>query len=92
MLNLPPIRERAEDLEELIARILVDLQWELGEFNLRRVDSSALEQIRRFPFSTDNLTELRRMLVWQAMANPKTEVPREPDLPDWMQAWTRQQR
>ena len=88
-LKLPPIRERTEDLAELITRILMDLQWEMGEFNLRRVDAAALEKIRSFPFSTDNLTEVRRMLVWQAMEHPKQAILREPDLPDWMQAWAR---
>ena len=91
LIPLPPMRERTTDFEELISRILVDLQWELGHFNLRRVSPEALEQIQRFPFSTDNLTELRRMLIWHSLARPNQAVLEASDLPDWMQAWVEQQ-
>ena len=90
-IQLPPIRERTADFKELISRILVDLQWELGHFNLRRVSPEALEQIQRFPFSTDNLTELRRMLVWHSLSRPDQAVLEASDLPDWMQAWVEHQ-
>jgi DNA-binding NtrC family response regulator len=90
-IHLPPIRERTEDLEELLSRLLVDLQWELGRFNLRRIAPDALDRIRSFPFSTDNLTEIRRMLVWHALENPDQETLHGDDLPVWMQAWSQLQ-
>lgn len=90
-LVLPTVRDRGDDMEELVQRMLVSLQWELGEFNLRRIEAEAMTQIKNFPFSTDNLTEIRRMLVWQALSHPQEEVLRVRDLPDWMRAWAQSQ-
>jgi two-component system response regulator AtoC len=59
-LEVPPLRERIDDLPLLIGQLLRKLNYRLGK-NVQTVDPKALEQLRDYPFP-GNVRELENLL------------------------------
>jgi two-component system response regulator AtoC len=59
-LEIPPLRERIDDLPLLIGQLLCRLRVKLGK-SVGQVDPEALEQLRRYPFP-GNVRELENLL------------------------------
>jgi two-component system response regulator HydG len=68
VIEIPPLRERREDLPLLIAHFLGSLR-ERGVRNVESVDQQALELLSDYPF-TGNIRELENMLEGLAVALP----------------------
>jgi two-component system response regulator AtoC len=76
-LEIPPLRERIDDLPLLIGQLLGRLRVKLGK-GVGQVDPEALEQLRRYPFP-GNVRELENLLE-RAMIFAEGEILAASDL------------
>jgi DNA-binding NtrC family response regulator len=83
VIEIPPLRERREDLPPLIAHFLGSLR-ERGVRHVEGVDQQALELLSDYPF-TGNVRELENMLEGLAVALPPDRATiRAEDVRAWL--------
>jgi len=79
-LKLPPLRERMEDLPELVGTLLKRLQQEI-DTPVRDISHDALEKLKQYPFP-GNIRELENILERAViLCETHTIMPRDIDLP-----------
>ena len=84
ILRIPPLRERGEDLDLLVARLLNQFCLQMNR-DVRGVSESALERLRAYPFP-GNVRELRNVME-RAVAFCQGRTLEIRDLPSKIRDW-----
>lgn len=82
--TLPPLRERAGDMELLASALLAALDDEIAERKpgaiRHQLSVGAIAELARMPFEKSNVRELRNKLLEAVLANPAEALITPPDL------------
>jgi DNA-binding NtrC family response regulator len=84
VLNLPPLRERREDIEPLVRSLMAQFGKELGKGRLS-LDVAALTTLESFPWP-GNIRQLRNVVKQAVLASPGPELLKW-DLPLGVREW-----